>query len=77
MVMEPLSAKEILIQEKEQLFLGNIEESKARQLTIIATCDSEISYAQGQVAIQEGRKQAAQKLLEELEARYPIEEPIV
>jgi len=71
-----MSEAELLIQEKEQLFLGDMEESKARQRTIISQCDSEISYAQGQVAIQEGRKQAAQKLLEELEARYPVEEPV-
>lgn len=75
MVMKPLSSEESLVQEKEQLFLGNIEESKARQRAIIAQCDSEISYAQGQIAIQEGRKEAAEKLLEELEARFPIEEP--
>lgn len=74
MVMEP-TAEELLAQEKEQLFLGDVEESKERQRKIIAQCDSEISYAQGQITIQEGRKQTAQKLLEELEARYPIEEP--
>ena len=63
----------LLIQEKEQLFLGDIEKSKARQRAIIAQCDNEITYAQGQIAIQEGKRQAAQKLLEELETRYPTE----
>ena len=73
MVMKPLSEEEILIQEKEQLFLVDVEESKARQRAIINQCNNKIDQAQGQIAIQEGRKEAAQKLLEELEARYPIE----
>jgi len=68
------TVEEILAEEKQQLFLGDIETSKARQLQIIAQCNSEISYAQGQMVIQEQRKQAAQKLLEELEKRYPTPE---
>jgi len=72
--MADTTEEEILIQEKEQLFLGDMEESKTRQRAIINQCDSEISYAQGQIAIQEGRKETAQKLLEELEARFPLEE---
>jgi len=72
--MVTLSTEEILIQEKEQLFLGDMEESKARQRTIITQCDNAIDYARGQIAVQEARKEVAQKLLEELEARYPVEE---
>ena len=72
MVMEK-TPEEILIEEKEILFTNDMEESKARQQRIIAHCDSEIEYAQTQISIQEAKRVAAQKPLDELEARYPTE----
>ena len=65
--------EEMLVEEKEQLFLGDIEESKTRQQRIITQCDNEIAYSQSQITIQQGKREAAQKLLEELDARYPKE----
>ena len=64
---------EILTEEKNQLFLGNMEKNKREQLGIIVRCNGEISYAQGQIALLEQKKEAAQKLLEEMETRYPEE----
>jgi len=72
MVMEK-TTEEILIEEKEILFTNDMKESKERQRRIIAQCNSEIEYAQAQISIQEAKRVAAQKLLDELEARYPTE----
>jgi len=72
MVMEK-TPEELLIKEKELLFTNDMEESKERQQRIIARCDNTIDEAQNIISTYEGKKLAAQKLLEELEARFPTE----
>ena len=74
MVMPTMNPEEMLAEEKETLFVANIEENKARQRQAIAQADNGIAEAQGQIAVHEVRKQKAQKLLDELEARYPSPE---
>ncbi len=65
------TTEEILTEEKTQLFLGNMGKNKRQQLVIIAQCTGAIDYAKGQIALQEMKREAAQKLLEEMESRYP------
>lgn len=72
------TADEILADEKQTLFDADIEESKARQRRVISQADYTIDYAHGQITKCEQSKSIAQKLLEELETRYPtpvVEEP--
>jgi len=70
------SEEELLTEKKQVLFDADIEGSKERQRRIIAQADNEIAYSQGQISIQESRKQSAQNLLDELEARYPSPIPL-
>jgi len=65
------TSEELLAEEKQVLFNADIEESKARQRHVIARVDNEIAYAQGQIIKHEQAKEKAQKLLAELETRYP------
>jgi len=68
------TAEEILTDEKIVLFDADIVESKARQQRAIASANSGIDYANGQIAKHTQSKEKAQKLLDELEARYPTVE---
>ena len=63
--------EEILVEEKQGLFDMDIEESKVRQQRIIAQADNAIAEAQGQIIKHGQAKEKAQKLLDELEERYP------
>ncbi len=75
--MAEKTKEEILTEEKNQLFLGNMGKNKREQIVIIVRCNGEIDYAQGQITLLEQKKEVAQKLLEEMETRYPeaIAEP--
>ena len=73
MVMQPLSAEELLVERKEVLFTSEIDESKGKQIQIIAHCNSEIESFQAKITSLEQRRANAQDLLDELEKRYPAE----
>lgn len=74
MVMKPLSEAQILAQEKEKLFLDDIEERKSEQSQLITQLNNQIEYHQAQIVGLELAKKKAQDLYDELEVRYPTKE---